>query len=151
MQLNTKYFGPIDYEPEDVLSFPNGLFGFDTETAFLLLPFEGSDGNLLCFQSVQTPSLAFVAMNPFALCPTYAPVLTPEELGFLGVQTSEELGYYVLCVVREPVSESTVNLRCPIVIHPEQKTAIQVILEGTEYHMRHRLGDFSNGGGGTPC
>ena len=151
MQLNTKYFGPIDYDPEDVLSFPNGLVGFDTETAFLLLPFEGSDGNLLCFQSVQTPSLAFVAMDPFALSPSYTPVLSSEELGFLGVQKSEELCYYVLCVVREPVSESTVNLRCPIVIQPDQKTAIQVILEGTEYHMRHRLGDFSNGGGCEPC
>lgn len=147
MQLNTKYFGPVDYDSEDIISFPNGLFGFENETAFLLLPFEGSNGNLLCFQSVQTPSLAFVAMDPFALYPAYNPVLTDEELRFLGASESGELGYYVLCVVKEPVSESTVNLRCPIVIHPGNRTAIQVILEETEYHMRHRLGDFSNGGG----
>ena len=143
MQINTKYFGSVNYGEEDVISFPNGLFGFERETTFLLLPFEGSGGSLLCFQSVQTPSLAFVAMDPFALYPAYAPVLTSEELRFLGARVSQDLCYYVLCVVRDPVSESTVNLRCPIVIHPGHRTAIQVILEDTEYHMRHRLGDFS--------
>lgn len=151
MQLETKYFGCVDYEPEDVITFPNGLFGFEQENAFLLLPFEGSGGNLLCFQSIQTPSLAFVAMDPFALLPSYAPVLSNEELCSMGVQESQALCYYVLCVVKEPVSESTVNLQCPVVIHPEHRTAIQVILEGTPYHMRHRLGDFSNGEAHDPC
>ena len=80
MQTNTKYFGAVTYEEEDVLTFQQGLFGFEEERSFLLLPFAGSDGNLLCFQSLQTPSLAFVAMNPFSICPTYAPVLTAEEL-----------------------------------------------------------------------
>lgn len=151
MQLNTKYFGIVDYEPEDLLSFPNGLFGFESETGFLLLPFEGSNGSLLCFQSVNTPALAFVAMDPFSLYPDYAPKLSPEELQFLGAKENQDLCYYVLCVVKEPVCESTVNLRCPVVICPKDRTAIQVILEGTSYHMRHRLGDFSNGGGGPAC
>ena len=30
------------------------------------------------------------------------------------VETSQELCYYVLCAVREPVSESTVNIKCPV-------------------------------------
>ena len=53
MQTNTKYFGAVTYEEEDVLTFPQGLFGFEEERSFLLLPFAGSDGNLLCFQSLQ--------------------------------------------------------------------------------------------------
>ena len=151
MELDTKYFGPVEYEPGDLLTFPNGLFGFESEHSFLLLPFAGSGGSLLCLQSAVTPALAFVVMDPFSLCPDYAPVLSPEELRLLGASESGELGYYVLCAVREPVSESTVNLRCPVVVHPADRTAVQVILEGTPYHMRHRLGDFSNGGGAKPC
>ena len=151
MQIDTKYFGPVEYEPEDLLSFPNGLFGFESEHSFLLLPFAGSNGSLLCLQSVNTPGLAFVVMNPFSLCPDYAPSLPAEELQFLGASESGELGYYVLCAVKEPVCESTVNLRCPIVVHPSDRTAAQVILEDTPYHMRHRLGDFSSRGGVVPC
>lgn len=151
MQIDTKYFGPVEYEHEDLLTFPNGLFGFESEHRFLPLPFAGSNGSLLCLQSVSTPALAFVVMDPFSLCPDYSPVLSPDELQLLGAEESGELGYYVLCVVKEPVSESTVNLRCPIVIHPKDRTAAQVIPEGTPYHMRHRLGDFSDRGGAAPC
>lgn len=142
MQLQTKYFGKIDYESQEILTFPNGLFGFETETAFLLLPFEGSSGTLLCFQSVATPSLAFIAMNPFSLNPSYAPVLQKEELQRMGVSKSEDLCYYVLCVVKEPIGESTVNFRCPIAVNPDTRQAVQVILESRDYQMRHRLSEF---------
>lgn len=146
MQLDTKYFGQITYEAEDVLDFPNGLFGFEGEKRFLLLPFSGSHGNMLCLQSVEAPSPAFILMNPFSLLPSYAPVLSQEELKLMGVTQSHELCYYVMCVAREPVGESTVNLRCPVVVNPDLHRACQVILDTDEYHMRHRLDEFSDKG-----
>lgn len=151
MQLLTKYFGEIEYDPDSVLHFPAGLFGFEDERRFLLLPFQGSGGSLLCFQSVATPALAFVAMDPFHLKPDYAPVLDAPALKELGVAASEELCYYVLCVVKNPVSSSTVNLRCPVVINGQTQTARQVILDTEVYEMRHPLSQFSAGGGGDPC
>lgn len=151
MQLQTKYFGKIEYQEEKVLHFPRGLFGFEAEKEFLLLPFEGSDETLLCFQSVQTPSLAFIAMNPFSLHPGYAPRLAQEDLDFMQVSQSEDLCYYVLCAVKEPVSESTVNLKCPIAVNPDICQGIQVILDTDEYHMRHRLAEFQTGEGDGSC
>ncbi len=145
MQLNTKYFGSIDYDPADEVYFPSGLFGFEEEKDFLLLPFAGSDGNMLCLQSVKTPALAFIAMNPFSLKPDYAPVLVPEALELMGVGRSEDLCYYVMCVVRDPVGESTLNLRCPVVINPDLHRGMQVILDDGGYGMRHRLDSLSCG------
>lgn len=142
MKLQTKYFGEIDYEREDVLSFPAGLFGFDEEREFLPLPFDGSAGTMLCFQSTKTPALAFVAMDAFALLPEYSPVLQSAELGSMGVKENEALAYYVLCVVKKPVSESTVNLKCPVVINPDTRVARQVILDTDTYEMRHPLAEF---------
>lgn len=144
MLLDTKYFGRIPYSPEDVITFPNGLFGFATETQFLLLPFSGSQGNMLCLQSLSAPSPAFILMNPFSLKPDYAPVLSPEELQLMGASQSCQLCYYVMCVAKEPVGDSTVNLRCPVVINPELHRGTQVILDTDQYHMRHRLSEFSN-------
>ena len=117
MRLRTKYFGEIECREEDKLHFPEGLFGFEEEKEFFLLPFEGGEGSLLCFQSAATPGLAFVALNPFSLKPDYAPVLTDRELEALGVERSEDLCFYTLCVVRSPVGESTVNLRCPVAVN----------------------------------
>lgn len=140
--MRTKYFGEIDCPEEDKLCFPEGLFGFEEEKEFFLLPFEGGEGALLCFQSAVTPSLAFVAMNPFSLKPDYAPVLTDKELEALGVKRSEDLCFYTLCVVREPVGDSTVNLRCPVAVNDQTRQAMQVILEEGSYHMRHLLSEF---------
>ena len=118
---------------------------------FCLLPFEGSGGSLLCFQSAATPALAFVAMDPFMLSPDYAPVLTAEELRELGVERSEELCFYTLCVVRNPASESTVNLRCPVAINDRTRQAVQVILEEGRYQMHHLLSEFAGRKEGGPC
>ena len=141
MKIQTKYFGEIEYDEDEKILFPAGLFGFESEREFLLIPFEG--GSLLCFQSVRTPDLAFVSMNPLSLKLDYEPVLQPAELQSLGVQDSQDLAYYVLCVVKKPVSESTVNLKCPIAVNPETRQARQVILETDAYEMRHPLAEFS--------
>lgn len=140
MKLQTKYFGEIEYEAAEVITFPNGMFGFEEEHQFLLLPFEGGGGNLLCLQSTATPALAFVVMDAFSLMPDYAPVLQKAELKAFGVDDAGALGFYVLCAVKNPVSASTVNLRCPLVIHPETREARQIIME--VYEMRHPLEEF---------
>ncbi|MBD5153979.1 MAG: flagellar assembly protein FliW [Oscillibacter sp.] len=149
MLLQTKYFGEVECPEGHLLRFDRGLFGFEEEKEFCLLPFQGSEGSLLCFQSTATPHLAFVAMNPFSLKPDYAPVLAEAELRELGVTRSEELCFYALCVVRSPVGESTVNLRCPVAVNDRTGKAMQVILEEGDYHMRHLLSEFGRGDG--PC
>ena len=149
LKLQTKYFGEIEYEEKDVVRFPAGIIGFEEEQAFLLLPFDGSGGGMLCLQSVRTPALAFVVLDPFTLKPDYAPELERAELKQFGVTEVGDLGFYVLCAVKNPVSASTVNLKCPLVIHPETREARQVIME--QYEMRHPLSEFGSGEGAVPC
>ena len=151
MLLQTKYFGQVECEEDHLLYFDRGLFGFEEEKVFCILPFEGSQGSLLCFQSVQTPQLAFVAMNPFSLKSDYAPVLTEEELRELEAERSEDLCFYTLCVVRSPVADSTVNLRCPVAVNDRTGRAMQVILDTEEYHMRHLLSEFGERKEGDVC
>lgn len=151
MKLQTKYFGPIDYEADECLIFPDGLFGFEEERRFLILPFEGGAQALLCLQSIQTPALAFIAMDPFALLPDYTPTLRVEELTALEVPDEEQLCYYVLCAIKRPVSSSTVNLKCPIAVNPHTLISRQVVLETDRYSMRHSLSEFASGKGDTSC
>ncbi len=141
MKTQTKYFGEIDYKKEELLTFPKGLFGFEEEQSFLLIPFS-DEGTLFSLQSVSTPELAFTLMHPFSLAPDYAPQLRAEELEMLGAKQSEELYYYVMCTVKQPARESTVNMRCPLAINPETRIAMQVILEDDAWQMRHKLAEF---------
>ena len=151
MKTQTKYFGELEYAQEDVLSFPAGLYGFEDEKEFLLIPFEGSS-LLYSLQSVKTPMLSFILVHPFSLDPAYAPVLQPEELKMLNVEQSEQLCYYVLCALKKPSSESTVNMRCPVAVNPDARTAMQVVLEDDRWLMRQRLAEFETPEGeASPC
>ncbi|MCF0151387.1 MAG: flagellar assembly protein FliW [Firmicutes bacterium] len=141
MELQTKLFGKIEYNKDEILHFPAGIFGFEEEHEFLLLPFEGSEGAMLCLQSMSNPYLAFIVLDPFRYYPAYQPAVSDADRKLLGADSSDELCYYVLCVIKDPVSESTVNLRCPVVIDPKTSTACQIIMEGNAYSMRHSIGD----------
>lgn len=151
MKLQTKYFGEVEYELSEIIQFPVGLLGFQEENQFLLLPFAESGNQMLCLQSVRESQLAFVVLDPFALEPEYAPVLQPAELQEMGVESVEELYFYVLCAVRNPVSASTVNMRCPLAINPHTLQARQIIMEGNEYQMRQPLSAFHGEQGGASC
>ena len=134
MKIQTKYFGELNIDDSTTLLFSEGLFGFEQENEFVLLPFSKEDDFLLCLQSVKTPFLAFTLLNPFMVMPEYHPTLQQNELHRLGVEKSEDLCYYVLCRVENPVSDSTVNLRSPVVLNDQTRQACQVILD--EYEMR---------------
>lgn len=151
MELNTRLFGKIEYEAEDVISFPNGIPSFEEEHEFLLLPIEGGDGALLCLQSVATPTLSFILMNPFSLDRSYAPVLRDAERKILQVERDQELCFHVLCAMKRPLSDSTINMKCPIAVNPDQRIALQVILDTDDYHMRHPLSQFISDKEAAPC
>ncbi len=97
---------------------------------------------MLLMLSTEDCKVEFALINPFLLCPDYSPVLSPEELSCLDAKDSLDLSYYSICVVRENYLENTVNLKCPLVINPQTRRGIQVILENSPYGHRHKLSSF---------
>ena len=142
MKLITTDYGDIQYEKEDLILFSDGLFGFTDLTEYLLICLNDEDNSLLILQSTQRPEISFAVINPVLLCPDYSPVLTPEELFSMGVKDSEDLSYYAICIVKKDLQDSMVNLKCPLAINPQTLKGMQVILEGSYYQLRHRIGDL---------
>lgn len=142
MNLITTDYGDIQYNNEDLILFTDGIFGFPDLTKYLLICLDDSDSSILILQSVQKPEISFAVLNPLLLYPDYSPSLTPEELFSLEVSDSGELSYYVICVVKKELSESTVNLKAPLAINPQTLKGMQVILEGSQYGFRQKIGDF---------
>lgn len=141
--MKTKYFGDININDNDIINFTTGLFGFEGKSKYALLSFatdddETSDDFLLCLQSMEDPDLAFILMNPYFICPNYSPYQIPEKL-LAEIKLGQETKHTVYCVavVRDNFDESTINLKCPIIINLEDKLAKQFILEDSNYSMRH--------------
>ncbi len=74
MKFETKYFGTVEVPPDEVITFPNGLFGFEEERSFCCSP-PAVTGICSACRVPPPPSLAFIAMNPFSLHPSYQPLL----------------------------------------------------------------------------
>jgi len=148
MEISTKYFDKISVSEKDIIRFEHGLFGFEMLKDYILISFEPGSDNLMCLQSTEDSELAFILMNPFNLKKDYSPNLTDSDIEELGIrETTEGVLYYAVCVVKDDVSESTVNLKCPLVINPESQTAKQLILDDERYSFRHSLQQLMEGDG----
>ncbi|MCI8453616.1 MAG: flagellar assembly protein FliW [Lachnospiraceae bacterium] len=132
--------------PSGYIEFPDGIFGFEEEKKFLPVMLEEDSDAVLYLQSERNEHLAFVVMNPFLLKEDYHPVLSETDREKLEASSEEELSYYCLCVVGASVEESTVNLKCPIVVNTVTRKARQVILDSEEYGFRHYLKEFGKAG-----
>lgn len=144
MEINTKYFGKLPFEQEEAIIFENGIFGFEDYKKYILIRFDDDKGSLLSLQSIDNENLAFVAVNPFKFIPDYAPILTEEDLKDLRANSVENLLVYNICVIKDNLGESTINLRCPIIVNAEIRLAKQVILEDSNYSFRLPFNDIMN-------
>ncbi len=131
------------YDEEDLIVFPDGLFGFEDKKRFLPVTVE-EDERFLYLLSVEDENLSFLVANPFLLNKTYSPDILEEDYMRLEAEDSESLSLYTICVLKERPEDSTVNLKCPIVVNVKSRKAIQVILQSDEYKFRHLLKDFHN-------
>lgn len=142
MKINNKYFGEIEYEACEKLSFPDGLFGFEEQKEFLPIPFEEGTDTLICLQSLVDPALSFILLNPFAFFTDYDPKISGEDRTAIGSPRDEDISYYVIGVIRDQVADSTVNLKAPIAVNSKTRSARQIILEDPAYTFRHALGEI---------
>lgn len=136
MVAKTKYFDEITYEADDILTLESGLFGFEKFTKFLTIPFEPENDSVLSLQSLEDPELSFILMNPFGLFSDYDPKPSPDDLKSLGAAEESALSYYVIAVLRDTLTESTLNLKAPLVVNAFDHVGKQVILPQDKYKFR---------------
>ena len=101
MEINAKYFGQVSYDKNEAIHIINGLIGFEAYTEYLPIPFHEDSDSLISLQSLEDETLSFILMNPFGILADYSPSLSDEELKELDAEASEDLSYYVVCVMRE--------------------------------------------------
>ncbi len=136
--------GAIDAAGAPTIDFPQGIPGFPSATRFALLPFgDGSEG-LLVMQSMDDCGLRFLVL-PYA--EHHLPLRRADvdaACALLGITT--EHAAVLLVVTRPPPQEQPdgvrrlyVNLRAPVVVDTERRTAVQHVLASPDYSVRHPL------------
>ena len=78
MKLNTSRFGEIEVNEEEIITFSDGLFGFEDIKKYIIFQME-DDNPLMWMQSIEEGSLAFILIRPFEFNPNYSLQLSDND------------------------------------------------------------------------
>lgn len=114
------------------------LPGFPGLRRFVLVQF---DENRLLFdlRSLDQPAVRFVVVPSVAFFPDYAPEVDSETLSQLGIDSSEQAWLLLIVTIGADISDSTANLRAPLLVNLTSKEASQVVLADDRLSLRAPL------------
>jgi flagellar assembly factor FliW len=140
MKYQSTRFGEFEVTDNEILNCPDGLYGFEQETRFALLPLDPNiDSPLEWLQSLTTPDLAFVVTDPIPFVLDYTVTLTAEDRRAIGLNDDDAFHIRVIVTVPEDYRKMTGNLLAPFFIHPRINTGKQVVLTRPDYNTKHPL------------
>lgn len=134
--LDTR-FGTIAYDPEQTIVFVQGMIGFEHLKHFVTVPSE-EDDFLICLQSVEDGSVAFLLVDPTRYFPNYSFPIAEDVKAGLEPDSTENLVVLSTITVHQDQS-ITLNLAAPILIAPSSNLAMQIVLEDPKYSTREPL------------
>lgn len=139
MKLNTKNFGELEIDEEKIITFPEGLPGFEGEKQFIIINNEDEENPFQWLQSVSNPELAFVIINPFLVFSDYDINIPRIVQDKLNIEDEKDIAVYSIVVVPKDLKKMTANLLGPIIINVNERLGKQVILDDSRYTTKHYI------------
>ena len=135
VNLSTNRFGNLIIEKENIITFEQGLLGFEELTQFAIIAVE----ECLPFEwlvSLEDPVVAFPILDPTLLFSDYKPSLTKDDLVLLDIK--KEMDVEMVCIVTlgETPENVTLNLKGPILINMKNKMGKQIVLTEDYYSLK---------------
>ncbi len=129
---------------DGAIAFPEGLYGMAAHRAFVLCEL-GESGAVRALVSESDPTVQLLVVDAAEVWPGYGQLPPVRRAKADAGLDGEEVA--LAAVVSAPANgaAATVNLRAPILIGVESRRGRQVILEGSEFGVRHALGSAARG------
>ncbi|UOQ45729.1 flagellar assembly protein FliW [Halobacillus salinarum] len=145
MELQTKHFGTVEVDGNELIRFEQGIPGLEQYKTYALLPVDETSV-YFALQPVDEAEIALIITNPYLFYQQYSFDLDEAVKEELAISKREDVAVYNVITLKEPFSSSTINLQAPIVINVESKKGRQLILTDDHYHTRHPLIQSQEGG-----
>lgn len=138
MKIESTRFGELEATEEQLLRFPYGIPGFLDEKVFVHIP-DDEKSPFSFLQSATEADLSFLLVDPFAFFKDYEFKLEDETAMELGLSLENPPQVFLIASVKEKLTDMTVNLLAPIVLNGVNRMGRQLILDKSEYSIRHKL------------
>lgn len=139
MLLNTRHFGEIKVDEENIVSFAEGLPGFEQLHRYIVIDNSDEESPFGWLQCIDEPELAFAVVNPFAIMKDYDIQLPDYVAESLGIEKPEDVAVYSIVVVPDDISKTSMNLKAPVVVNNLNKKGVQIVLDTDKYSVRHYI------------
>lgn len=149
MEIKTKALGMVSVPDDQLLTIPQGLFGFESYTQYVLLP-TGYEP-FLWLQSVQKDSLAFLVVDPFLVCADYEADIDDRELAKIGVSSPSDVAVFALITLPRDKGDITVNLQGPLIVNISNRQCMQAVLSDSRWKIKQVLPHPLSGTKGDTC
>lgn len=138
--IESSRFGPLEYDSQQVITFPKGLPGFDTFTRYILFPLD-QEQNLPFYllHSVEDGELSFIVLDTLRFFPNYEVNLADEIVAQLQIDKPEDVLILTTVTVRGEWQKATTNLKAPLVINAVKRLGEQVVLDHSPYLIKQPL------------
>tara|TARA_A100001037_G_scaffold28178_1_gene22574 strand:- start:2835 stop:3284 length:450 start_codon:yes stop_codon:yes gene_type:complete len=133
-------FGELETTQDKIISFPDGLPGFECFKEYALFEDPASEP-FQWFLSIESQELGFVVINPLYLWPDYDPKISKDDLKSLEISKPEEILIYSIVTLSDDPSHVTANLSGPILINTTNRRARQLALLDDRYTTKHKILD----------
>ncbi|ULL19454.1 flagellar assembly protein FliW [Paenibacillus sp. H1-7] len=138
MIINTLQLGEIKVEEIDIITFPQGLPGFEELQQYVIV--QSSEEEPFAFlQSISNKELSFVITNPFLFFSDYEFQLSEGVQEELGINNEQEVAVWTIVTVSTNVENITTNLLAPVVVNVKKRVGRQIILHNSPYKTKHSL------------
>lgn len=145
MKVQTSRFGVLEVEEEQILTFPEGVPGFNGRRYFLVPEPAGGRGADATsrwdwLQSVDEPEIAVLVVDPASILPAYP--IEPKAADVHAIQPpddgtgSRKLTCRLIARQGEKPNEVLLNLFAPLFFNLERRMGMQVPLVGSGYTVR---------------
>lgn len=141
MLVKTKYFGEIDLAENKVITFEQGILGFEEYKRYTILYDleEGDKATVSWLQSLDEPGFALPVVNPLSVKSDYNPIVEDEVLNSLGNITDENLVILLTLTVPNDLTKMSVNLKAPFIINSDTCKGCQIIVENQDYEVKYNV------------
>lgn len=136
--IQTTRFGQVQFQSEELLSFPEGILGFADLKKFVLLD-DPNDDIFAWLQSCEEPAIAFPVLEPELLSTQAKFSLAKSDIEALKMHSPEKARHFCIITIPDDPTQMTANLKAPIVINVEAKLARQCVLQDNSLAIREPI------------
>ncbi|MGE3609626.1 MAG: flagellar assembly protein FliW [Bacteriovoracaceae bacterium] len=138
MKVKTTRFGELEVNPNDIITFSEGLFGFENQKKYFVVD-PGDSTLILWLQSTEDEKVAFPIIEPKIFKPDYIAKLLPADLNGLELESLTSAKLYSVLTIPANVTEMSANLKAPIVINAAKKVGKQIVLQDSKLSVKHEM------------